>query len=203
MVKIKKGIDIEVTGINLFLCVLLVSLLFVILYYFLAFKNVSDNRSKLWNVHFTRIINKECSYDTVCTTPTIYSDSTTTGDYTVEFSQPNQKAVYEITVKNDGLVDAEVTNIILGSPRCKGNSSNLTDAQSDADKVCDKLTYTLLDKDNNKVVPGTLIKSGKTENYYLVLTYENNNYFASEDERVTDSVFVRNLNLTIDYNQVN
>ncbi len=200
--KSKKGIDIEVTAINLFLCLLLVSLVIIILYYFLSYKSVNNNSSKIWNIYFSRIINKDCSNDSVCTTPTIYTGSTTTGDYTVEFTGPNQKAVYEITVKNDGLVDAEVTNIVLGSPRCKGNSSNFVSASHDANKVCDKLHYSVLDIDNNKVVPGTIIKAGETTTYQLVLSYDNNNYFVSENERISDSVTVRNLNLSIDYSQV-
>ena len=202
MTKKKKGKDIEVTAINVFLALLLICLLFVILYYFISFKSLSNKRTKLWYVHFTRIINKECSNDAVCTTPTIYNDSTTTSDYTVEFTQPNQSAVYEITVKNEGLVDAEVTNIVLGTPRCKGNSNNSNDAINDADIVCRKLNYVLLDEDNNKIVPGTIIKSGETKNYQLILSYDNNNYFIAEDERISDSVSVRNLNLTVDYNQV-
>ena len=203
MVKKKKGIDIEVGAINLFLCVLFISMILIILYYFVAYKNVSSNHTKLWNVYFSRIINKECSNEAICTTPVIYSNSTTTGDYAVEFSEANQKAVYEITVKNDGHVDAEVTNIVLGTPRCKGNSSNSSNASNDAFKVCDKIHYTLYDNDNNKVVPGTILKAGTQMNYLLVLSYENNNYFVNEEERITDSVTVRNLNLTIDYSQVN
>ena len=200
--KNKKGLDIELTAINVFLCVLLISLVIIILYYFILYKNIAGNRSKLWNVYFSRIVNKDCSYEAVCTTPTIYSNSTTTGDYTVEFNGPNQKAVYEIMVKNDGLVDAEVTNIVLGTPHCKGTSNNIENASEDANKVCEKLNYTLLDSDNNKVVPGTIIKSGESTTYQLVLSYDNNNYCVAEEERISDSVIVRNLNLTIDYNQV-
>jgi len=199
--KRKKGKDIEVTAINIFLILLFTCLFFIILYYFLSYKSLSNKYSKIWDVHFVRIINKDCSYEAVCTTPTIYNNSTTTSDYTVEFTGPNQKAVYEITVKNDGLVDAEVTNIVLGSPHCKGNAENTTNASNDGDIVCNKLTYTLLDEDNNKVVPGTTIKAHESKIYHLVLSYDDINY-VEENERISDSVSVRNLNLTVDYNQV-
>jgi sulfur relay (sulfurtransferase) DsrF/TusC family protein len=201
MKKNKKEINIEVLAVNIFICLLLVSLVVVLFYYFLVFRTTTPV-SKIWNIHFSRIINKECGYDTVCTTPTIYTDSTTTGDYTVEFSQANQKAVYEITVVNEGYVDAEITNIILGSPHCKGNSEDSFNAFNDASNVCEKLNYVLLDEDNNKVVPGNIVKAGTSHTYQLVLSYNDNYYYVSEDSRLSDSVTVRNLNLTIDYNQV-
>ena len=198
--KNKKEINLETLFANLFICFLLLCLVVILLYYFLFYGGTVH--SKTWDVHFSRIINKECSYDSKCTTPTIYTDSATTGDYTVEFSQPNQKAVYEIEVVNNGILDAEVTNIIMGTPHCKGNADNSDASVKDASLVCSKLKYTLLDSDNNKVVPGNTLKSGEKKIYNLVLTYDDYNYFVSEDERLTDSVTVRNLNLTVDFSQV-
>ncbi len=198
--KNKKEFNFEVAGINVFLCLLVVCLLIILIYYFLVYRN--DSNEKLWDVHFSRVINKECSYEAVCTTPTIYTDSTSTGDYTVEFSQANQKAIYEIEVTNNGLVDAEITDIVLGNPHCKGNSSNPEKAYNDSLLVCEKVKYSLLDEDSNKVVPGNILKVGERKTYQLILTYDDNNYFISEDERLSDTVTVRNLNLTINYNQV-
>ena len=198
--KSKKEFNFEVAGINIFLCLLVLCIVVILLYYFLVYK--SDDTEKIWNVRFTRIINKECSYEAVCTTPTIYTDSTSTGDYTVEFSLANQKAIYEVEVSNDGLVDAEITDIVLGNPHCKGNSSNPENAYTDSLLVCEKVKYSLLDEDSNKVVPGNIIRVGEKRIYQLVLTYDDNNYFISEDERLSDTVTVRNLNLTINYNQV-
>lgn len=200
MKKNKKDIDYTNLFGNLFITFLLLCLVIILLYYFLFYGGTVH--SKTWDVHFSRIINKECSDEAKCTTPTIYTDSTTTGDYTVEFSQPNQKAVYEIEVVNDGVLDAEITNVILGTPHCKGNAENTENSVKDEELVCSKLQYTLLDEDNNKVVPGNVLRAGEKKIYNLVLTYDDYNYLASEDTRLNDSVTVRNLNLRVDFSQV-
>lgn len=196
--KSKKVFNIDKLLINIFLCVLLISFIVIILYY-LVYK--VENHEKMWDVHFTRIVNSECSYNATCVTPTIYTDSTTTGDYSVTFTEPGEKAVYEIDVVNNGSLDAEINNILFGSFNCKSNSSN-NNASLDEEAVCSNLSYNLYDKDNNKVLKGTILKAKEKVTYYLKLSYSDYNYFVSEEDRLSDSVTVRNLNLTIDYKQV-
>lgn len=196
--KSKKVFNIDELLINIFLCVILVSFIVIVIYY-LVYK--VENREKVWDVHFSRIVNSECSDNSTCVTPTIYTDSTTTGDYSVIFSEPGEKAVYEIDVVNNGAIDAEINNILFGSFNCKSNSAS-PNSQLDEEAVCNNLDYNLYDKDNNKVLKGTVLKAKEKVTYYLKISYTNNYYFVSEEDRLTDSVTVRNLNLVIDYKQV-
>ena len=198
--KNKKSVNLDVLLFNIFLCIVLLAFVIIVIAY-LVF-STGKSKNKLWDVHFSRIINSECSYGSVCTTPTIYTDSTTTGDYTVEFSSPGEKAYYEIDVVNDGMLDAEITSITFGSIKCKGNSDNYLNAFDDANKVCGNLIYNLYTEDGNKVLPGTVLKAHKKATYYLKLDYVSNIYIKAEDDSLSDTVSVSNLNLTINYNQV-
>lgn len=198
--KNKRDINWDVLLFNIFLCIVLVAFVLVVIYYLVFARNKSDD--KLWDVHFSRIINYECSDNTVCTTPTIYTNSTTTGDYTVEFSGPGEKAYYELDVVNNGEVDAEITSITFGSIKCKGNASDSFSAFNDANSVCSQLSYNLYTEDGNKVLPGTVLKAHKKTTYYLKLDYIPNVYFLPEDDSLSDTVTVKNLNLAITYSQV-
>lgn len=194
-----KEFNIDKLLINIFLCIILITFIVVILFY-LFYKN--EYHDKIWDVHFTRIVNSECSIGAECVTPTIYTDSTSTGDYSVTFNEPGEKAVYELDVVNNGALDVEINNIIFGSYNCKSNSSDRVEAINDQGKVCSNLSYNLYDSDNNKVLKGTILKSKEKVTYYLKLTYSDDQYFVSEENRLSDTVTVRNLNLTIDYKQV-
>ncbi len=197
--KSKKELNVDKLLINIFLCILLIAFIVVVLYY-LVYK--AENHEKLWDVHFTRIVNTECTPEAECVTPTIYTNSTSTGDYSVTFDEPGEKAIYEIDIVNDGSVDAEINNILFGSYDCKGNATDKNEAVIDAGHVCGNLEYNLYDKDNNKVLKGTILKAKEKVTYYLKLSYADYYYFVSEENRLSDTVTVRNLNLTIDYKQV-
>ena len=130
--------------------ILLGLIIFVIIYGLFIYK--TDSKTKKWNIFFSRIVNYSCTDNTICTTPTVYTNSTSTGIFSVEFKNSDQSAVYEVTVKNDGILDAELTSVILSTPNCIGNADNEESANNDAETVCNNLSYKLTDIDGNTII---------------------------------------------------
>ena len=190
-------VDLIVALFGLFI---ILALLAFILCYFYFFKDKDIETKKIWNIKFDRVINSYCSDNTVCTTPYIYTDSTTIGDYTVEFLKSSGSAKYELTVKNDGYVNAELTSIVLSTPVCKGNSSNTYLARSDGNLVCNNLKYRLVDKNENSITLGDIVEAKSSKVYYLFLEYNDITYDGSF-EIISDSVTVSNLAISLNYRQ--
>lgn len=178
----------------------LIGLILFVIVYGLSFK--TDSKTKMWNVYFSRIINNYCSEHAICTTPTVYTSSTSTGDYTVEFSSPGQSAIYEVTVKNEGLVNAELTSVILSTPTCHGNSSDPASAMNDATNVCNHLKYKLTDEDGNTITLGDSILASESKKYYLRLLYNDESYYIGSEGDLSNTVTVSNLNVVLNYAQV-
>ena len=176
------------------------ALLAFVLCYFYFFNSNDIETKKLWNIKFDRVINSYCSNDTVCTTPYVYTDSTTVGDYTVEFSKSSGSAKYELTVKNDGYVNAELTSIVLSTPVCKGNASNNNAAINDGNSVCNNVKYRLVDENENSITLGDTVEAKSTKVYYLLLEYNDISYDGVH-EIISDSVTVSNLAISLNYRQ--
>ena len=176
------------------------ALLAFVLCYFYFFNSNDMETKKLWNIKFDRVINSYCSNDTVCTTPYVYTDSTTVGDYTVEFSKSSGNAKYELTVKNDGYVNAELTSIVLSTPVCKGNASNNNAAINDGNSVCNNVKYRLVDENENSITLGDIVEAKSTKVYYLLLEYNDISYDGVH-EIISDSVTVSNLAISLNYRQ--
>ncbi len=197
-VKVFNGeIDLIVIIFGLFIIVTLFAFLFC---YFYFFNDEGVETNKIWNIKLGRVINSYCSNDTECTTPYIYTDSTTIGDYTVEFLKSTGSAKYELTVDNDGYVDAELTSIVLSTPVCKGNASNETVAINDGNNVCNNIKYRLVDENDNSITLGNKVEAKSTKTYYLFLEYNDVNYDGVH-EIISDSVTVSNLAISLNYRQ--
>ena len=190
-------VDLIVILFGLFV---LVALAIFVFCYFYFFNSEDVEINKTWNIKFDRVINSKCSDNTLCTTPYIYTDSTTVGDYTVEFLKSTGSAKYEITVKNDGYVNAELTSIILSTPVCKGNSSNNDAAINDGNNVCNNIKYRLVDKNENSITLGDKVEAKSIKTYYLLLEYNDITY-DGVNEIISDSVTVSNLAISLNYRQ--
>ena len=190
-------VDLIVALFGLFI---IIALLAFVLCYFYFFNSDDIETKKIWNIKFDRIINSNCSNDTVCTSPYIYTDSTTIGDYTVEFLKSSGNAKYELTVKNDGYVNAELTSIVLSTPVCKGNASNNNAAINDGNSVCNNVKYRLVDENENSITLGDIVEAKSTKIYYLLLDYNDVSYDGVH-EIISDSVTVSNLAISLNYRQ--
>lgn len=197
-IKVFNGeVDLIVIIFGLFIIIALFAFIFC---YFYFYNDEGVETNKIWNIKFSRIINFNCSNNTECTTPYIYTDSTTLGDYTVEFLKSTGSAMYELTVNNDGYVDAELTSIVLSTPVCKGNASNNNAAINDGNNVCNNIKYRLVDENENSITLGNKIEAKSTKTYYLLLEYNDINY-DGVNEIISDSVTVSNLAISLNYRQ--
>ena len=180
--------------------ILLGLIIFVIIYGLFIYK--TDSKTKKWNIFFSRIVNYSCTDNTICTTPTVYTNSTSTGIFSVEFKNSDQSAVYEVTVKNDGILDAELTSVILSTPNCIGNADNEESANNDAETVCNNLSYKLTDIDGNTITLGDTLHKGESKKYYLRVSYSNDYHYVGINDQLSGSVTINNLSLVLNYAQV-
>lgn len=87
--------------------------------------------------------------------------------YSVTFRSPGEQVSYEFYVVNNGDYDARISAVN------KNNTLTCTSAiQSEANTVCNELTYTLTDKNGNQVTTGRTISKKTSEKFILTLGYD-------------------------------
>lgn len=129
------------------------------------------------------------------TAPTINTNDTNIGDYSVNFTTPGDSISYTFDIANNGTFDAEVTTITIPTPTCTGNGANAT---VDAKNVCDNLTYTLTYADGTAINVSDELGKGTTKKVKLTLTYSD---AVTADKLPTDDVAISNLGISIIYSQ--
>ncbi len=104
-----------------------------------------------------------------CGTATITATSVTVADTTL--SKPGDKCTYELTVKNNGTVNAKLSTITPTAP-----TSTACGTLSGGNMVCGNITYKLTtDSTGNTVLPAdTTLNAGASQTMYLVISYNSN-----------------------------
>lgn len=130
------------------------------------------------------------------TPPSINENDTAIKDYVVIFMTPGDSVSYTFDVQNNGSFNSEISTLNVGTPSCTGTGDNAT---TDADNVCNNLTYTLTYSDGTAVAVGdTLTTDEKTKTMKLTLTYASD---VEASELPTNDVAISGLATTIIYTQ--
>lgn len=149
-----------------------------------------------WQVRFENLsLVTKTGTATEETAPTINTNDTNIGDYSVTLTTPGDSISYNFDVANNGTFDAEVTAITIPTPTCTGNGAN---AETDATNVCANLSYTLTYEDGSEIKVGDAINATEKKAMVLTLTYSN---AVTADILPTDDVAISDLGITILYSQ--
>ena len=155
-----------------------------------------------WKVKFSEL-SKAATTGTATevTAPTL--SDTTIETYNVTFKTPGDSVSYNIKVSNTGTYNAKITTATIPTPTCTGAVGQAT-ADTDATKVCDKLTYTLVYGDDDTtaagqaVAVGDTLKAGETRPMVLTLKYAE---FTDAELLPSADVAISNLGITLVYSQ--
>ena len=98
-------------------------------------------KSAKWEIKFANLSNVQLTGKaSEVTAPSIKSNETTIGDYSVLISEPGDSVTYTFNIVNNGTFDAtaSIASITGLNPKCTGTGNN---AEDDAANVCKYLTY--------------------------------------------------------------
>lgn len=129
------------------------------------------------------------------TAPTINTNDTKIGDYSVTLTLPGDSVSYSFDVVNEGTLDAQISSLTIPTPTCTGSGDNST---ADATNVCDNISYTLKYSDGTAVQTSDALEAGKTKSMVLTLTYSSN---VTADKLPKNDVAISNLSAAIVYSQ--
>lgn len=181
---------------------LVVSLVAVSLAYAGFTQNLNINgtanvKSVKWDVHFANLGTVQTTgTGAQLTAPTIKSNNTVIGDYSVQVSTPGDTVTYTFDVVNLGNFNAKLTGVTIGTPTC--TSSN----QSNATAVCSYITYKLYDATTNNEIAtadnGLLAALTGVRHFKLVLSYSST---IPANSLPTADISVSGLGVTLTYTQ--
>lgn len=154
-------------------------------------------KSVKWDVHFanlgTAVTTGTASQ---LTAPTIKSNNTVIGDYSVQLSTPGDSISYSFDVVNLGNFNAKLTGVTIGTPTCSAT------VQADATKACGNLSYKLFDTTSNTEITtaDNAVLAAKTgvRHFKIVLTYSS---ATTAEQLPSTDVTVGGLGITLTYTQ--
>ncbi len=123
-----------------------------------------------WSVGFigtssTATVGGTSSTGRSCGTATITPTSVTIGNTTL--SKPEDKCIYELTIKNNGGIDASLSSVTPTTP-----ASTECGTASGGKMVCGNITYTLASNSTGTVLANNVnLNTGSTMNVYLIVEY--------------------------------
>lgn len=180
--------------VALFIAVIGLSIGFAALNTTLTINGSARVQTSSWNVHFANLRDA-----VVVGNPTINEDElsltdTTFGTFNVGFKSPGESVTYTFDVVNSGSYDAKISTITDINPVCTGSGENAT---TDADNVCNHLTYSLTYTEGGAAVKANdTLAAGATKNLTLKIAY---NSTVTADLLPKADVEISNLGLTILY----
>lgn len=165
----------------------------------LNIRGTAGFHSAKWSVRFNGVSGKVASGDPNFVKYTLPDVADTSlKNFKVTLSEPGDSVTFTISVINDGEIDAELGSLTKLTPKCTGLNADTSQALTDANAVCDNLTYTLKYADTKAdVSTGDLINQGQTKKIELTYTMK-----AGATPIPSDDVIVSNLDITFVYNQV-
>lgn len=112
-------------------------------------------KANLWKIRFANLSEVKLTGEAQqLTAPTINTNDTTIGDYSVLISKPGDSITYTFDIVNEGTFNATAPIPTITVPTCTGVGENATE---DAANVCKYLTYTL-------TIPESAIQDGSIIN---------------------------------------
>ena len=145
----------------------------------ITFGSITQN-SLTWDVAFqgtsaTATVGGTSATGRTCGTATITSNSVTVAATTL--SKPGDKCTYQLTVANNGTVNAKLSTITPTAP-----SSTTCGTLSSGNMVCGNITYKLTsDSSGATLLPtNTTLNTGATQTMYLVISYNSESLATSQ-----------------------
>lgn len=132
---------------------------------------------------------------TEVTAPTINTNDTNIGDYSVTLSAPGDSVSYTFDIANEGTINAAITSITIPTPTCTGTGESAT---TDAANVCSNLEYSLTYSDNTALAVGNTLNKEATKTAKLTLKYKS---ITDDSLLPKNDVAISNLGITIVYSQ--
>lgn len=155
-------------------------------------------KANSWKIRFANLSEVKLTGEAQqLTAPTINTNDTTIGDYSVLISKPGDSITYTFDIVNEGTFNATAPIPTVTAPTCTGVGENATE---DAANVCKYLTYTL-------TIPESAIQDGSIINLpnkttitgcTLTLTYSAD---VPHTELPTNDVAISGLNKSIVFSQ--
>lgn len=125
----------------------------------LTIKGNAKINAASWDIHFENIEMSTTENGSFVTEPEILDDQITIETFDVELTAPGDSATIKVDIVNDGTLDAELTDYILGELTF-ANAGTANDA-NDATLVENNVTYTLVyTEDTTAAQTGTAITAG-------------------------------------------
>lgn len=129
------------------------------------------------------------------TAPTINTNDTKIGDYSVKLTKPGDEVSYTFDIVNNGEINAELSSYTLPTPTCTGNGDS---AETDSANICKNLNYSLTYSDGTPVAQNDTLNAGETKNLKLTLGYKTT---IANSELPLNDVVISNLGITMIYAQ--
>lgn len=129
------------------------------------------------------------------TAPTINTNDTKIGDYSVKLTKPGDEVSYTFDIVNNGEINAELSSYTLPTPTCTGNGDS---AETDSTNICKNLNYSLTYSDGTPVAQNDTLNAGETKNLKLTLGYKTT---IANSELPLNDVVISNLGITMIYAQ--
>lgn len=155
-------------------------------------------KANSWKIRFANLSEVKLTGEAQqLTAPTINTNDTTIGDYSVLISKPGDSITYTFDIVNEGTFNATAPIPTVTAPTCTGVGENATE---DAANVCKYLTYTL-------TIPESAIQDGSIINLpnkttitgcTITLTYSAD---VPHTELPTNDVAISGLNKSIVFSQ--
>lgn len=123
--------------------------------------------------------------------PYIEKNSTVIKNFSVEFSQYNDSAIYSFVVENNGILDAKVSSITKTNPICHGSGEN---ALEDAEMVCKNIEISVVYDNNEEIKVGDILDSKKSNDLKFIIRYKSKNL-------PKNTVEIENISVAIIYVQ--
>lgn len=189
-IKDRKSIFI-LSILSIVLSVLGISINFLVLTSVINAKDYNDLKQYGWEMSFNGLSNVELTGSAKeLSMPYIVKNSTIIKNFNVEFENSNDSASYTFNVKNSGIYDSVISDIILTEPQCYGSGNS---ASSDSKLVCDNIEFYVTYSSGKKIEKNDVLKKGAVENLKIFINYTG--------VMPVNSVRVENLSMSIIYIQ--
>lgn len=153
-------------------------------------------KSSTWQIKFANLGAASLTGNaSEITAPTINTNDTKIGDYSVKLVKPGDEVSYTFDIVNNGDIDARLSSYTIPTPTCTGNGDA---AETDATNICKNLNYSLTYDDGTPVGENDTLTAGETKNLKLTLGYKTT---ITNAELPTNDVTISNLGITMIYAQ--
>lgn len=173
------------------LSILAVSICFLVLTSNISAKEYLPTQTRGWDINFFDLSGVKLTGSAKeLAKPIIGSNSTYIKNFYVSFEKTGDSATYVLNLKNKGIFDARIADIVITDPRCYSKGEN---SSKDSELVCDNIEFIATYDSGRTIKKDDILKRGDKENLNVTIRYNG--------EMPSNTVEVENLSMTIIYVQ--